>query len=156
MKGNISFGNAIMELLEDILEGNIQHIRYFKLDYGGQRYSRILNLMLYLMTFSNEQGSHHDQLPLHSVRELHAFEKWVVDFIGPINLNSNNSNAIYIITTIDYIMWWDEEKEVLDYSTDTTARFIFENIIAQFGCPRILTSDQDNHFISRTITTLMT
>jgi transposase InsO family protein len=35
-------------------------------------------------------------------------------------------------------------------------RFIFENIIARFGCPRSLTSDQGSHFISSTITTLMT
>jgi transposase InsO family protein len=35
-----------------------------------------------------------------------------------------------------------------------TTRFIFENIITQFGCPRSLTSDQGAHFISETIATL--
>jgi hypothetical protein len=29
--------------------------------------------------------SHRDELPLQPVRALQAFEKWVVDFIGPIN-----------------------------------------------------------------------
>jgi transposase InsO family protein len=34
------------------------------------------------------------------------------------------------------------------------ARFIFENIITQFGCPWSLTSDQGAHFISETVATL--
>ena len=29
--------------------------------------------------------SHRDELPLEVVREIRSFEKWVVDFIGPIN-----------------------------------------------------------------------
>jgi transposase InsO family protein len=37
---------------------------------------------------------------------------------------------------------------------DIAARFIFENIITRFGCPRSLTSDHGAHFISGTITKL--
>jgi transposase InsO family protein len=62
----------------------------------------------------------------------------------------------YIITTTDYLTCWDEEEVLQDCSTDTTARFIFENIITRFGCPRSLTSDQGAHFISSTIENLTT
>jgi hypothetical protein len=31
------------------------------------------------------QLSHQDQLPLHPLQALQAFEKWVVDFIGLVN-----------------------------------------------------------------------
>jgi hypothetical protein len=53
-------------------------------------------------------------------------------------------------------MQWAEEEAVQYCSTNTTPRFIFENIIARFACPRILTSDQGSHFISSTIATLTT
>jgi len=100
--------------------------------------------------------SRQDELPLQSVREIWEFEKWVVDFIGPINTSTKRSKARYIITTIDYLTRWAEAKVVQNCSTYTTARFIFENIIAWFGCPRILTSDQGSQFISSTIATLTT
>jgi transposase InsO family protein len=80
----------------------------------------------------------------------------VVDFIGPINPTTKHSKARYIITATDYLTRWDEATVVQDCSTDTTARFIFENIITRFGCPRSLTSDQGGHFISSTIEKLTT
>jgi hypothetical protein len=78
----------------------------------------------------------------------------VVDFIGPINPTTKHSKARYIITATDYLTRWAEATIVQDCSTDTAARFIFENIITRFGCPRSLTSDQGAHFISSTIQSL--
>jgi hypothetical protein len=73
------------------------------------------------------------ELPLQPVRVLQEFEKWVVNFIGPINPPTKHSNARYIITTNDYLTRWDEEEEVQEYSINTTTRFIFKNIITWFG-----------------------
>ena len=50
-------------------------------------------------------------------------------------------------------MRWEKTERVKYCSTDTIARFIFQNIITQFGCPRRLTSDQGAHFLSHTIAT---
>jgi transposase InsO family protein len=100
------------------------------------------------------KSSRRDELPLQPVRALQEFEKWAVDFIGPINPTSKHSKERYIITAIDYLTRWVEAAAVQDCSTDTTSRFIFENIITRFGCPRSLTSDQGAHFISITIATL--
>ena len=36
----------------------------------------------------------------------------------------------------------------------TIVRFIFENIVTQFGYPQILMSDQGSHFINRTMRAL--
>jgi hypothetical protein len=90
-------------------------------------------------------------LPLQSVRELQDFEKWIVDFLGPINPPARHSKDRYIISAIDYLMRWDKEEEVHDFSIDTATRFILENIIAWFGCPKSLTSDEGSHFINNTI-----
>jgi hypothetical protein len=85
------------------------------------------------------------------VQALQAFEKWEVDFIGPINPTTKHSKARYIITTTDCLMCWAKAVVFQDCSTNTGARFIFENIITRFGCPRSLTNDQGAHFISITI-----
>jgi hypothetical protein len=95
-----------------------------------------------------------DELPLQLVRALQAFEKWAVDFIGPINLIAKNSKARYIIPTTDYLTRWDEATTVQDCSTNIASKFIFENIITCFGCPRSLTSYQGDNFISRNIAIL--
>ena len=79
--------------------------------------------------------SHQDELPLHPVIVLQPFEKWVVDFVGPISPGAKHSKAWYIITTIDYLMRWAEAVALRDYTAETAARFIFENIINRFGCP---------------------
>jgi hypothetical protein len=98
------------------------------------------------------KSSHKDDFPLHLVRALQDFEKWEVDFIGHINPPAKHSKARYIIIAIDYLTQWDEAEHVRDCSIDTETKFIFENIITQFG--RSLTNDQGAHFISETISTL--
>jgi hypothetical protein len=67
----------------------------------------------------------HDELPLHLVRALQSFEKWVVDFIGPINPPTKHSKARYIITTTDYLTRCVESKVIRDCSTTIAAQFIF-------------------------------
>jgi hypothetical protein len=56
--------------------------------------------------------SRRDELPLHPVRALQDFKKWVVDFIGPINPPSRHSKERYIITTTNYLTRWDEAQPV--------------------------------------------
>jgi hypothetical protein len=65
--------------------------------------------------------SHRDEFPLHLIHALQAFEKWVVDFIGPINSPANNSKERYIITATNYLTCWAEAEVVRDFSTTTAA-----------------------------------
>ena len=85
---------------------------------------------------------------------LQSFDKWAVDFVGPINPLGKRTGARYIITTTDYLTRWEEAAPVVDCTVVTAAKFIFENIVTQFGCPRILMSDQGSHFINRTVRAL--
>ena len=85
---------------------------------------------------------------------LQPFDKWVVEFVGPINPLGKRMGARYIITTIDYLTRWAEAAPIVDCTAATTTKFIFENIVTRFGCPRILTSDQGSHFINRAIKAL--
>jgi transposase InsO family protein len=85
---------------------------------------------------------------------LQPFEKWVVDFVGPIKPPRKHTGSRYMITTTKYLSRWDEERIVKDYSATIDVRFIFDDIITRFGCPKILMSDQGTHFINKAIEAL--
>jgi transposase InsO family protein len=93
-------------------------------------------------------------MPLEPQLNLQAFEKWAIDFMGPINSPGKHTGARYIITTTKYLTIWAEERAVKDCSVTTTARFIFDDIITRFRCPKILMSDQGTHFINKTVEAL--
>jgi hypothetical protein len=95
--------------------------------------------------------SRRDEMPLAPYMTLQAFEKWAIDFVGPINPPGKHIGARYIITVTEYLTRWDEERAVKDCSVSTTAHFIFYEIITRFGCPKVLMSDQGTQFINKTV-----
>ena len=42
-----------------------------------------------------------------------------------------------------------------DYTSATTAKFLFEHVLTQFGCPKILMSDHGTHFLNEMTSTIM-
>ena len=90
-------------------------------------------------------------MPLHPVAVNKPFEKWGLDFIGPISPATRGSQARYIITAIDYVTKWAEARAVRKADALTTAKFLYEDIITRFGCPLEIISAQGTHFINETI-----
>ena len=72
---------------------------------------------------------------------LQAFEKWVVDFFGPINPLRKKILARYIITKTDYLTRWLEATLFKDCTTAAAPKFLFDNVVTIFGFPKILISD---------------
>jgi hypothetical protein len=68
-------------------------------------------------------------MPLSPQLTLQEFEKWAIDFVGPINPPRKRTRVIYIITVTEYLTIWAEVREFKDYSETTVARFIFDDII---------------------------
>ena len=60
---------------------------------------------------------------------LQPFDKWVVDFVGPIISPGKRIGAWYIIIVIDYLTRWEEAALVTYYTTTTATRFLFENVL---------------------------
>ena len=49
---------------------------------------------------------------------------------------------------------WVEAKPIKYCTTTTAAKFLFENVITIFGCPKILLSDQGTYFVKKLIAEL--
>jgi len=70
--------------------------------------------------------SRRDELPLNPQVSLQAFDKWAIDFVGPIQPLGKKTGAKYIILATEYLTRWAEAQPVKDYSAATAAKFIFE------------------------------
>jgi hypothetical protein len=98
--------------------------------------------------------SRRDEMSLAPQMTLQAFEKWAIDFMGPINPPGKRTSARYIITATEYLTRWAKAIAVKDCSATTTVCFIFDDIITMFGCPTTLINDQGTHFINKTVEAL--
>ena len=85
---------------------------------------------------------------------IQPFDKWGVEFVGPINPPGKRTGARYIVTATNYLTRWTEAMQVADCTTVRVAKFIFKNIVTWFGCPKILMSDQGSHSINQTVRAL--
>eukprot|EP00253_Pinus_taeda_P031345 PITA_31345 len=97
--------------------------------------------------------SQRDEMSLNPQMTLQPFEKWAVDFVGPIK-PKGKTGARYIIIATEYLTRWVEAQPVKDCTAATTAKFLFENMLTQFRCRKILMNDRGTHFLNETISTL--
>ena len=92
-------------------------------------------------------------MPLNPQMMLQPFEKWAIDFVGPIK-PQGKMGACYIITATEYLTRWVEAQPVKDCTTTTTTKFLFDKMLTRFGCLKILMSDHGTHFLNETISAL--
>ena len=91
-----------------------------------------------------------DMMPRVNIVPLEAFMKWGIDFMGPFKQVTQRRNK-YIIVATDYVTKWAEAKALPDNTAKSTAWFLFDQVIARFGCPLEIVSDQGTHFINEVI-----
>ena len=80
-------------------------------------------------------------MPLHPILAQVPFEKWDIDFVSPIKPPSRNGRKRYILVATKYVTKWAEAIATKTDDVDTVAKFLYENIIARFDCPKELVSD---------------
>jgi hypothetical protein len=81
-----------------------------------------------------------DEMPLKPQVDIEPFEKWALDFIGPINPPSKGKP--YILVCTDYVTKWVEAKALVRATEQLVVNFLFEEIFVRFGVPREIVTDQ--------------
>eukprot|EP00253_Pinus_taeda_P035245 PITA_35245 len=94
-----------------------------------------------------------DEIPLKPQVTPEPFEKWGMDFPGPIDTPSRQKK--YIIMCTDYLINWVETKSIKVATEDKVDEFLRENVFYKFGCPRELVTNQTTQFTSHLIENLL-
>jgi hypothetical protein len=79
-------------------------------------------------------------MPLQPQVLIEPFEKWALDFVGPIDPMSHGKR--YILVCTDYVTKWVEEKSLTRETEQVVVNFLFEDIFVRFGVPREIVTDQ--------------
>ena len=82
------------------------------------------------------------------------FEQWGLDFVGPLKV-SRMHRCQYIVVATEYLTKWVEAKALPDNSAVSIAKFIYEQIITQYGIPLHIMSDCGGYFVNH-VTKLLT
>jgi hypothetical protein len=80
-----------------------------------------------------------DEMPLQPQVLIEPFEKWALDFVGPIDLPSQGKR--YILVCTNYVTKWAEAKALARGTEQTIVNFLFEDIFTRFGVPREIVTD---------------
>ncbi|KAL3694641.1 hypothetical protein R1sor_008292 [Riccia sorocarpa] len=91
------------------------------------------------------------QWPLVPILPLAPFEKWGIDFVGPIQPTTRQTRRRYILVATDYATKMVEAEATKKDDAVTVAQFLFTNIISRYGCPLGLVSDRGTHFLNNVI-----
>ena len=72
------------------------------------------------------------------------FTKWGIDFTTwhPVSTMGYR----YIIVAIYYFNKWVEAMTAFNNDRETTALFVFDQIVARFDIPKDIVTDHGNHF----------
>jgi transposase InsO family protein len=88
-----------------------------------------------------------DEMPLHAQVMIEPFEKWALDFVGPISPMSHRKN--YVLVCTNYVTKWVEAKALFRATEKSVVEFIYGDIFTYFGVPREIVTDQGNQFTSK-------
>jgi uncharacterized membrane protein YvlD (DUF360 family) len=79
------------------------------------------------------------------------FQKWWLDFIGPIKLASRLLGSWYILVVTNYATKWVEARALCTNTIVVIVKFIYKHILMRFGCPLTIVTNQSTHFINDVI-----
>ena len=85
---------------------------------------------------------------------IEPFEKWALDFVGPISPMSCKKKYILVFT--DYVTKWVEDKAFSRAIDKSVVKFIYEEIFTRFGVPREIVTEQGSQFTSKLMKKLTT
>jgi hypothetical protein len=98
----------------------------------------------------DESNSKETSTPLRPIPPVGLpFERWGIDFIQ--DLPETKSGNKHIITAIDYATRWVVAKAVPERTSSEMVKFLYENILMNYGCPYEVFSDRASALLSQAI-----
>ena len=94
-----------------------------------------------------------DEMPLQPQVTFKTFDKWGMDFNGPIDPPSKQKK--YIIVCTDYLTKWAETEVIKAATKKKVVELLRENVFYKFGYPRELVIDQGSLFTSNIVEDLL-
>ena len=94
-----------------------------------------------------------NEIPLCLQAMIEPFEKWAIDFVGPINPLSLNKNHNLVCT--NFVTKWVEAKVVSFAIEKNVVEFLFNEIFTRFGVPREIFSNNGSQVISNLVQGVM-
>ena len=82
--------------------------------------------------------------PQHPLPTVPIFSRWHLDFIGRLPTTTNKNK--WILVAVDSLSRWPVAKATKDATAETTARFIYEEIVVQYGAPVEILTDRGANF----------
>ena len=82
--------------------------------------------------------------PLFPVVSVGPFMKWGIDYVT-CNPASTGGHK-YIIVDVDYFTKWTKAMPTFEADGETTAFFMFNQIIACFGIPNVIVANHGSNF----------
>ena len=82
--------------------------------------------------------------PLYPIISMGPFMKWGIYYMtcNPTLAGEHK----YIIIAVDYFTKWEEGMSTFRADRETAAFFMFNQIIARFGIPKVIVTDHGSHF----------
>lgn len=92
-----------------------------------------------------------NRAPLHPMPIAGPFERWHMDFLGPLRTKSAYK---HILLVVDSYTRWCEAIPMETQEAKEVAQVFFDQIIARYGAPRSLVTDRGQNFMSKIVAAL--
>lgn len=93
-----------------------------------------------------------DEMSLQPQLVMEDFERWMLDFVGPLKPPSNQKT--YILVTTDCVTKWVDAVALPRAMEETIINFLFE-LIVWYGLPMEVITDVGPQFVGHNITTTL-
>jgi hypothetical protein len=94
-----------------------------------------------------------NEMPLQPQVVIEPFEKWALDFVGPINPPSKRKRYVWVCT--DYVTKWGEVKALPHATEQSLINFIFKDILLDLEYLEKIVINQGAQFTSKLVQSIL-
>ena len=92
-------------------------------------------------------------MPLQPQAVVEPFDRWDLDFVGPISPHSKQK--AYILVCTDYMTKWVEDVALAKANDQAVIDFLYSEIFTYFGVPKEVVTDGGPQFTSHQFESLL-